>query len=139
MGITGPGESFRASMESDITEALSEGGIADITTTGRRSGQPRRIEIVFHNFDGDLYIGGRPGKRGWLANLIAQPQFTLHLKRGVKADISARAQEITDPEERASLLYRMLTESWGSDPDKARDALPKWVDSAPLVKVTLES
>jgi deazaflavin-dependent oxidoreductase (nitroreductase family) len=127
-------------MEPEIVQALKQGGLADITTVGRRSGQPRRIEIVFHNFDGDLYIGGRPGrKRDWLANLVAQPQFTLHLKRGVQADLPAQAVEVTDPEERAVLLFRMLTESWGSDPDKARSSLPKWVDSSPLVRVRVES
>lgn len=116
------------------------GGIADITTTGRRSGQPRRIEIFFHNFDGEIYIGGRPGlKRDWLANLIAQPLFTLHLKRGVKADLPARAEEVTAPDERAALLFRMLTESWNSDPAKARASLDRWVESSPLVKVTVES
>lgn len=127
-------------MEEAIERALAQGGIADITTTGRRSGQPRRIEIFIHNFDGHLYIGGRPGfKRDWLANLIAHPQLTLHLKRGVKADLKARAEEVTGPDERAALLFRMLTESWGSDPDKARATLDRWVDSSPLVKVTLES
>jgi deazaflavin-dependent oxidoreductase (nitroreductase family) len=127
-------------MEPQITQALEQGGIADITTTGRRTGQPRRIEIFFHNFDGDLYIGGRPGmKRDWLANLIAQPQFTLHLKRGVRADLSARAEEVTAPDERAALLFRMLTESWNSDPEKARASLDRWVESSPLVKVTVES
>ncbi len=127
-------------MEPEVVQALKAGGLADITTVGRRSGQPRRIEIVFHNFDGDLYIGGKPGrKRDWLANLVAQPQFTLHLKRGVQADLPAQAVEITDPEERAVLLFRMLTESWGSDPDKARSSLPKWVDESPLVRVRVES
>ena len=127
-------------MEPAITQALEKSGIADITTTGRRSGEPRRIEIFLHNFDGDLYIGGRPGfKRDWLANLIAQPKFILHLKRGVKADLPARADEVTAPDQREALLFRMLTESWGSDADKARASLGRWVDSAPLVKVTLES
>ena len=127
-------------MEPAITQALEKSGIADITTTGRLSGEPRRIEIFLHNFDGDLYIGGRPGfKRDWLANLIAQPKFTLHLKRGVKADLPARADEVTAPHQREALLFRMLTESWGSDANKARASLGRWVDSAPLVKVTLES
>jgi hypothetical protein len=56
---TGP-QQLHQFMEPQITQALEQGGIADITTTGRRTGQPRRIEIFFHNFDGDLYIGGRP-------------------------------------------------------------------------------
>jgi hypothetical protein len=62
----------------------------------------------------------------------------LHLKRGVTADLAARAEEITAPEQRETLLFRMLTESWNSDPVKARDSLDRWVESSPLVKVTVE-
>ena len=49
-------------MEQSIKEALDRGGIADITTTGRQSGLPRRIEIYFHQFDGSYYLTGRPGR-----------------------------------------------------------------------------
>ena len=41
-----------------IIAALHEGGIIDITTTGRTSGEPRRIEIVFFDVDGRVYITG---------------------------------------------------------------------------------
>ena len=65
-------------MDSIIEEALEAGGPVDITTTGRKSGAPRRKEIFFHTFDGEHYISGRPGfKRDWLANLVANPRFTL--------------------------------------------------------------
>ena len=39
-------------MEARIAQALEKGGVIDITTTGSRSGEPRRIEIVLHNIDG---------------------------------------------------------------------------------------
>jgi hypothetical protein len=32
-------------MDEKVKEALDRGGIADITTTGRKSGLPRRVEI----------------------------------------------------------------------------------------------
>ena len=69
-------------MDEGVRRALSHGQTIDITTTGRRSGLPRRIEIVFHNFDGRIYISGLPSrrKRAWLANLEADPHLTLHLK-----------------------------------------------------------
>ncbi len=122
-------------MNERVLEALKSGGIADITTIGRKSGLPRRIEIYFHHFDGEFFLAGRPGrKRDWLANLKANPDFTLHLKREVVADLAARATPITDPEERGRILYRALTESWDSDPDRAREALPRWVESSPLAR-----
>ena len=62
--------------------ALAKGGVIDITTHGRKSGEDRRIEIAFMNFDGKIYISGfpRPEKRNWLANMEADPAFTFHLK-----------------------------------------------------------
>lgn len=123
----------------DATRAeLEQGGIADITTIGRKSGKARRIEIYFHHFDGVFVLTGRPGfKRDWMANLLARPQFTLHLKREVAADLPAVATPVSDPARREELLFRVLTESWGTDPDKARRDLPVWVEQSPLVTFTL--
>jgi len=112
--------------------------VCDITTTGRKSGEPSRIEIYFHHFDGEYFITGKPGsKRDWLANLSANPDFTLHLKRGVVADLPARAAVVDTPEEREAALYEILTESWGTEPDQARSDLPTWVDGVPLVRFSV--
>lgn len=122
-------------MEAEVAAALERGGVVDITTIGRKTGSPRRTEIFFHHVDGTFFITGRPGsKRDWLANLSSHPEFTLHLKRGVRADLPAVASPVTDPEERASVLYRILTESWGVDPSQASADLTRWVDAAPLVR-----
>jgi deazaflavin-dependent oxidoreductase (nitroreductase family) len=122
-------------MEPNVARALERGGVVDITTTGRKSGLPRRIEINFHHLDGEFFITGRPGrKRDWMANLIADPAFTLHLKHGVMADLRVRATEVTDPEERAGVIFRILTESWNTDPDRVREILDQWVESAPLIR-----
>lgn len=118
-----------------MAEALSRGGVADITTIGRRTGLPRRIEIYFHQFDGQFYLTGRPGfKRDWQANIEATPEFTLHLKRGVSADVPVRGEPEPDREERARILTRALIESWGSDPDRVIAALDRWVDTAPFIR-----
>lgn len=65
----------------------------DITTFGRRSGIPRRIEVWFHRVDGRWYLTGMPGPRGWYANLRAHPRFIVHLKHGVTADLPATATD----------------------------------------------
>ena len=93
-------------MDRQVRDALNQGHVIDITTTGRKTGQPRRIEIVFHAIAGGVYISGfpRPQKRIWLANLEAHPDFTFHLKGDVKADLPARARPITDAAERRTLL-----------------------------------
>lgn len=125
-------------MDPEITQALERGGVVDITTIGARSGAERRIEIYFHQLGGKYYITGRPGiKRDWLANMAANPRFTLHLKQGVRADLPVDARVITDEEERSGVLYRILTESWDNEPAKADHILPRWTATAPLVEFTL--
>jgi deazaflavin-dependent oxidoreductase (nitroreductase family) len=125
-------------MDANVKKTLEQGGVVDITTTGRKSGLPRRIEINFHHLDGEFFITGKPGrKRDWLANLVANPGFTLHLKRGVQADLAAAATEITDPDERAAAIYRILTESWNSPPEQVRSTLKVWIEGAPLIRFSL--
>ena len=97
--------------DDSIAAALRQGGIIDITTTGRTSGEPRRIEIVFFNVDGRLYITGTPGTRAWLANVKADPNMTLNLKRGVIADLPATAREVTEEAERRAVATAAC-ESW---------------------------
>ncbi len=122
-------------MDSNIRQALDRGGIADITTVGRRSGTRHRVEIYFHQFDGAYYLTGRPGRRrDWEANIRANPEFTLHLKRGVRADLPMIGQPEPDPDTRAAIILRALVESWGSDPDRAQEAIGTWRDSAPFIR-----
>ena len=125
-------------MNQHTLETLELGGVIDITTTGRTSGLARRIEINFHHLDGDFFITGKPGrKRDWLANLVANPEFTVHLKHGISADLPAIATEVTGPEERATTIYRILTESWNSSPEQARSNLETWVEGATLIQFSL--
>jgi deazaflavin-dependent oxidoreductase (nitroreductase family) len=120
-------------LEPEVRTALSAGGIIDITTTGRKTGQPRRIEIAFHNLDGHIYISGmpRPEKRSWLANLESQPHFTFHLKNEVKADLPAVARPIKDAAERREILAK-VARVW------QRDDVDEMVRYSPLVEVTFE-
>src|SRR6266851_3143574 len=83
-------------MDEAIRQALELDRTIDITTTGRKSGRPQRIEIWFHNLDGRLYITGTPGRRNWYANLSANPDFTFHLKVSAQADLAARARLIEE-------------------------------------------
>jgi len=121
--------------DESIKEAMDRGGIADITTIGRKTGQPRRIEIYFHHFDGSYYLTGRHGaKRDWEANIVANPEFTLHLKRGLDADVPVIGELEPDPEERARILRRALIESWDSPPDRVEASLHKWVEGSPFIR-----
>jgi deazaflavin-dependent oxidoreductase (nitroreductase family) len=118
-------------MDDRIKRALSRGHLVDITTTGRKTGEPRRIELVFHNFDGRVYISGMPGRRSWLANLEADPDFVFHLKGPIKADLRARARIITDPAERNDVLAR-VAQVW------RRTDLDRMNATSPLIEVEFE-
>ncbi len=114
-----------------VERALTQDRTIDITVIGRRSGQPCRLEIWFHNLDGRIYISGLPGPRDWYANLLAHPEFTFHLKESVQADIPARARPITDPGQRRSVLLTLLA-GLGREGE-----LEAWVERSPLVEVEL--
>jgi hypothetical protein len=55
------------------TDSTAHERTVDITTTGRRSGTPQRIETWFYRADDVVYLSGMPGRRGWVANLRAHP------------------------------------------------------------------
>jgi deazaflavin-dependent oxidoreductase (nitroreductase family) len=121
-------------MDDSIRRALSQSGVIDITTTGRRSGQPRRIEIVYHVIGGRIYISGQPRvdrKRSWLYNLEADPKLTVHLKRGVTADLPATARVITAEAERRGILEQ-VARAWN------RTDIDTMVADSPLIEVTIE-
>jgi deazaflavin-dependent oxidoreductase (nitroreductase family) len=120
-------------MDAEIERALQADGLIDMTTIGKKTGKPHKVEIAFHNFDGVLYITGSPGTRDWYANLLAHPQFTFHLKQSTQADIPATATPITDEPTRRQVLSKVVVK-WNK-----QDALEAFVQSSPLVEVKLES
>jgi deazaflavin-dependent oxidoreductase (nitroreductase family) len=116
-------------MDDRIRRALSRGHTIDLTTTGRRTGLPRRIELVFHPIDGRVYISGMPGfPRSWLANIRADPRVTFHLKGPIKADLPATAREITDPAERRRIM-ELVARNW------RRTDVDRMMVSSPLIEV----
>lgn len=120
-------------MDEKVRQALAHDTLIDITTTGRKTGRPRRIEIWFHYLDGRILITGTPGPRGWYTNLMANPQLTWHFKQSVVRDIAAEARPITDEAERRAVFERMrqVEERMGHvDVDD-------WTKRSPLVEVRL--
>ncbi len=113
-----------------VAAALANDLTIDITTTGRRSGEPRRIEIWFLNVDGRIFITGTPGRRDWLANLLAEPRFTFHLKESVTADLEAQARPVDDEPTRRRVLEHAVA-TWY----RSQTSVDQLVDSAPMVEV----
>ena len=112
----------------------------DITTVGRRSGIPRRIEVWFHRVDGRWYLTGVPGPRGWYANLRANPRFTVHLKHGVTADLAATAVPVDEPTRRRVIAAVLDLQN---RPDVAarvsrRQDPGEWLGGSPLVEIVFD-
>src|SRR6266850_7380042 len=58
----------------------SNGQFVYLTTTGRRSGLPREIEIWFVERDSRIYIFAEHGyKAHWVRNVLANPAVTIRL------------------------------------------------------------
>ena len=121
--------------EDDITRtALHHSQVIDLTTTGRRTGRPRRIEIFLHDQDGLLFITGMPRAdrtRDWIHNIEADPHVVVHLKQSVVADIPASARVITDPDERRPLI-EAAARRWG------RTDIANMMEYSPLIVLSVD-
>ncbi len=121
-------------MDAALRATLDRSQVIDLTTTGRQSGEPRRIEIFIHNLDGRLVISGMPAPgrtRAWLRNVADNPGVTLHYKGpDAVGDVNGVARVITDPVERRALLEG-VARNWG------RDDLEVMMEHSPLMVVTV--
>jgi deazaflavin-dependent oxidoreductase (nitroreductase family) len=114
-----------------IRDELGHDPTVDITTTGRRSGRPRRVEIWMLDVDGRFFITGTPGRRDWLANLMAEPSLVVHLKRRANVDLEARAEPVTDADVRRRVLQHL-----GARWYRTQSPIDELVAAAPMVEVT---
>lgn len=123
-------------MNTELWQALVNGLTCDITTIGRTSGQPRRIEIWYFVVDGRVYLTGTPGPRDWLKNMRANPQCILHIKEGASADLPARAVVIDEPTERQRIMGAVMSQnSWFV---QQQYDLAAWVAGSPLAEIVFE-
>jgi deazaflavin-dependent oxidoreductase (nitroreductase family) len=82
-----------------------------LTTTGRRSGQPRSAPLIFGQ-DGDAYVvvaskGGAARHPAWYLNLVDQPKVEVQV-RGERFEAVAR----TAGGDERSRLWRLMTGIW---------------------------
>ena len=119
-------------LPANVQVALESDMTIDITTTGRRSGEPRRLEIWFLNIDGEIYITGTPGPRDWFANLQANPELTFHLKESLNVDLDAIAVTVADRDERRRVFADPSAEWYLRQGDSHDDLIA----DAPMVRLT---
>ena len=110
--------------------ALAAEAYCYLTTTGRRSGIARTIEIWFALEQGVLYMlsGGRE-RSDWVRNLARKPQVSVRIGKSTFEGV-ARVVEPDTPED--ALARRLLVEKYHSGHDDlsswGREALPVAVD-----------
>lgn len=124
-------------MTPEAEAALANDLIIDITTTGAKSGEPRRLEIWFHRIGGKYYITGRPGPRSWHANLIANPDFTIHLKQTAQADLPASAKVISAPAAKRSIFQAAIDEQTKLAEHITPENISDWTTASPLIEFTV--
>ncbi len=94
-----------------MNSEMSPVGVLELTTTGRKSGQPRKVSLVYIK-SGSAYVvaGSNAGKDrhpAWFFNLCSRPQVLVRIK---KRQIPAVA-EIADPAHRRSLWEQLVAAS----------------------------
>lgn len=99
--LTG-GRAYRGSADSPA-------GFLKLTTTGRKSGQPRTVHLLYIR-DGEAYVvtasnGGKQRPPGWFFNVGSNPHVTLHVQG---TQVSAVA-EVAEPDKRRELWTRLLS------------------------------
>ena len=112
-----------------------EGLVMGMTTTGRRTGVPRRIEIRVHDVHGRVVISGSPRadrRRAWLLNLASEPRLTFHPGKDESDDVAATARVITDEAERREVAAWIQGRAWpGYD-------LEAMIADSPMAEVTFD-
>jgi deazaflavin-dependent oxidoreductase (nitroreductase family) len=113
----------------DDIATLARTRTVDLTTIGRRTGEPRTVEIWWFHVDGRFVITGTPGARDWLANVRANPEVVISAPNGT---FSATVAEIDDDD----FKRRVFT-----DPQigwyRTQAELEHLIATAPMIEVQL--
>jgi deazaflavin-dependent oxidoreductase (nitroreductase family) len=113
----------------EARRALDRQQTVEITTIGRRTGRPRRIETWRYRAEGRYWLTGSPGSRDWYANLLDHPEFVLHLK---DRDLQVRGRVVTDQHDRERVFGAIVPGlTWAG-------SLESWIEGSPLVEIELD-
>lgn len=111
--------------------ALAHEEYCYVTSTGRVTGRPHRIEIWFGMQSKTLYLLSGDGKSDWVKNIRVQPVVTVELGKRI---FTAQTRLVSDAQEDA-LARRLLAEKYQG----WREGLPlsEWAQTALPVALDL--
>lgn len=86
----------------------SPAGFLTLTCTGRKTGQPRRVHLIYLR-DGSNYVvtasnGGKSRNPGWFYNVRSNPQVSI----AVHGTNRRAVAEVASPEKRRELWQRLI-------------------------------
>lgn len=112
-----------------LPESLEQHQFCYLTTTGRVTGRPHRIEIWFVIIDGRLFLNSGGGKSSdWVKNLIADPAVRIELGDEEWSAIATVREEAADHPARELLAERY--QDW-----RPGRALSAWASDSLLVEI----
>jgi deazaflavin-dependent oxidoreductase (nitroreductase family) len=124
---------------SDTVQRAAAAGYGVLTTTGRRTGKPRRKCVrVIHRGDRaylvalrlpDIAIVNPDAVQAWVLNIRTDPHVRLRIRGG---DIDGVAREITDADERALHLRGLPTRN------KIRELHRYWFETGIPIAIDLK-
>ena len=114
-----------------LLEKLAPEAFCYVTTTGRVTGKPHKIEIWFGLNGGTLYLlSGGLDQSDWVKNMLKNPSVTVRI---AKHTFQATTRVVTDAKEESMARY-LLAEKYQEWEDGkglsewARTALPMAID-----------
>jgi deazaflavin-dependent oxidoreductase (nitroreductase family) len=105
-----------------------------LTTTGRVTGKPHKIEIWFGLHNATLYLMAGDGKSDWVKNLLKNPSVTVRIAKHI---FSGTARPVIENEQEQMLARHMIADKY-----KEREAdglLSEWAQTAVVVGIDLNS
>jgi deazaflavin-dependent oxidoreductase (nitroreductase family) len=96
-----------------------------LTTTGRKTGLPRKTPLQYEELDGVIYIGSARGELAdWYRNLVAEPAVVMQIGSD---SFTARADPLRKPDEiLAFLRLRLRRHPWMIRMMLLMHGLPPW-------------
>ncbi|HLI07441.1 MAG TPA: nitroreductase family deazaflavin-dependent oxidoreductase [Ktedonobacteraceae bacterium] len=111
-------------------ERLASHNICYLTTTGRVTGRPHRVEIWFALKGYTLYILHGGGIGDWVKNVLRHPMVTVTIGG---SEFAGNARLLVKGEEEDALARQLLAEKY----QRTEDDLDEWLATATALAVDL--
>jgi deazaflavin-dependent oxidoreductase (nitroreductase family) len=119
---------------SDVLKGIAKEDYCYLTTTGRVTGKPHRIEIWFGARGNSIYLLSGNGRGSdWVKNMLKTPQVTVRI---LNTTFSGSARLVNDAEEEMAARHLLADKYQEYEDDKT---LSGWAQTALVVGIDLNS